>query len=189
MSVNCKWLPKRIMLPNDDWSEYSEYEERLYEIFISEIYKKIGKYKGKIVKMRRQPEWNNKHESFYHIICDKTKDKENKWYPNIERASRLTWGKAIIQHNPCNETSCNCSGLLSWDMIDEGKRHIHKILFKDKKYTVILEERPNYWLYITSYYIDDSYRLRKLTKEYHDTKTKNALQGKAFLEPLSTHGR
>lgn len=175
MSEKCKWLPKRILLPNDDWTNYPQYEEDLYNIYLSEIYNKIGYYKGKYVQMRRQPERNSKHESFYHIICDKTKDKDNIWYPNIERASRLTWGKAIIQHDPCHDSSCNCSGLLSWD-IEESQRHIHKILFKEAKYLVILEERDDYWLYITSYYIDNSHRLRGLTKEYHDHKTKNALQ-------------
>ncbi len=174
MSTECKWLPKRILLPDDDWANYPQYEEDLYKIFLSEIYNKIGFYKEKIVKMRRVPERNNKYESFYHIICDKTKDKENMWYPNIERASRLTWGKAIIQHNPCQDSACDCSGLLSWNAVERG-RLIHKILFKDKKYLVILEEREDYWLYITSYYIEDSQRLRKFTKEYHEYKTKNAL--------------
>lgn len=175
MSTECKWLPKRILLPDDDWANYSEYEEDLYKVYLSEIYNKIGFYKGKIVQMRRNPEWHNKNESFYHIICDKTKDKDNIWYPNIERASRLTWGKAIIQHNPCQETACDCSGLLSWDMIEDGKKK-HKILFKEMKYIVILEERKDYWLYITSFYIENSHRLRKYTKEYHEYKTKNALQ-------------
>lgn len=172
MNSDCQWLPKRILLPNNDYSKYKEYEDYLYGIFLSEIYGKIDDYKGKKVTMRRTPEIYERYESFYHIICDKI-DKDS-WYPNLERASRLTWGKAIIQHNPCLESSCNCSGLLSWDKI-EGSRSIHKILFKDKKYLVILEERAEYWLYITSYYIEDSYRLRKLTKEYHDNKTKNAL--------------
>lgn len=175
MSMKCEWLPKRILLPDDNWDNYPQYEEDLYLIFLADIYNKIGNYKGKVVMMRRHPEWNNKNESFYHIICDKTKDKENKWYPNIERASRITWGKAIIQHNPCSNEACECSGLLSWDSV-ESKRRIHKILFKDVRYLVILEERDDYWLYLTSYYIDSAHRIRKLTKEYHDYKTKNALQ-------------
>lgn len=173
MNLVCNWLPKRILLPDNDRNKYQEYEEYLYKIFLSEIFNKIGKYNGKEVSMRRLPELNNKFESFYHIIGGKPI--AGKCHPNIERASRLTWGKAIIQHNPCFETGCACSGLLSWDTIEKN-RHMHKILFKDKKYLVILEERKNYWLYITSYYIDEAHRLRKLTKEYHDIKTKNALQ-------------
>lgn len=176
MGLECKWLPKRILLPDDDWSNYPAYEEKLYQIFLKEIYNHIDFYKSKPVHMRRAPEWNNKHESFYHIICDKTKDKDNLWFPNKERASRLKWGKAIIEHDPCFESCCNCAGLYSWDTVDQnGKRKIHKILFKEKKYLVILEERSDYWLYITSYYIDGSRKLRELTKEYHDIKAKNAL--------------
>ena len=171
MSVKCKWLPERILLPNNDFGKYKEYENHLYDVFLSDIFNKVGCYKGKRVSMRKTPETFNRHESFYHIICDKRGDI---WYPNFERASRILWGKAIIEHNPCEENCCDCSGLLSWDK-KEGNRNIHKILFKDKKYLVILEERQNYWIYITSYYIEDSYRLRKISKEYYEIKAKNAL--------------
>lgn len=171
MSTECKWLPKRILPPNDERANFPQYEEELYKVFLSEIYNKIGLYKGKNVQMRRHPEQNGKHESFYHIICGK----DNFRYQNIERASRLTWGKAIIQHEPCHDLSCNCSGLLTWDTV-ERNRHLRKILFKEVRYLVILEERDDFWLYITSYYIDNSNRLRSLTKEYHNNKTKNALQ-------------
>lgn len=172
MNDICKWLPKRILLPNNDFSKYKEYEDELYDIFLSTIYGKIGNYKGKTVNMRKTPETFNRYESFYHIICDK--QGKDIWYPNLERASRILWGKAIIEHNPCEENECECSGLLSWDKI-EGNKHMHKILFKDKKYLVILEERKDYWLYITSYYIENSFRLRKLVKEYYDIKARNAL--------------
>ena len=176
MSVKCGWLPKRIMPPENVWNkdEYIKYEDILYQIYIDQIFNKIGIYNGKLVSMKKYPLTAERHESFYHIICGTHKDGTIKGL-DTERASRLLWGKAMIQNEPCKYdlSACGCSGLLVWDSNYKGKRR-RKILFKDKRYIVILEDRPKYWLYITSYYIESSYKLQNLTKEYHEA-TKNAL--------------
>ena len=42
MSTKCDWLPKRILLPDDNWDNYPQYEEDLYSIYLADIFNKIG---------------------------------------------------------------------------------------------------------------------------------------------------
>lgn len=176
MSIECKWLPKLILPPDNVWDrdEYIKYENKLYDIYINEIFNKIGYYEGKVVSMKRLPLTAERHESFYHIICGTYSDGTIKGL-DIDRASRILWGKAMIQNEPCqyDNSSCSCNGLLVWNKKYKGKNR-RIILFKEKRYIVVLENREDYWLYITSYYIENNHKLQSLTKEYRET-AKNAL--------------
>ena len=88
---------------------------------------------------------------------------------DIDRVTRLRWGKEIIEHEPCVQSGKCCKGLLVWDYFDNRLRKIRRKIFHTKvNYLVILEERKDYWLYITSYRIGDTYRRRELLKEAHN---------------------
>ena len=50
--------------------------------------------------------------------------------------------------------------------VQKDKQPRFKILFEEERYVVIIEERTDYCLLITAYYLDADHSLRKLLKEY-----------------------
>ncbi len=167
MHNGCEWLSKPIKFPDNIYTE--EVEEELYKVFIEEIYNCKWFYEGKKVSMRDVPFYKGKEESFFHIISGKDNPMLRDCQINIDRAARLRWGKEIIEHEPCKQSGNCCKGLLVWDHFDSIVNKTRRKIFHSKvNYLVILEERKNYWLYITSYRIGDTYKRRKILKEAHD---------------------
>lgn len=166
MYKGCKLLPELIKIPYPIESE--EAENMLYDLYKKNLYDADWYYKNKSVVMRDLPKHNNKEESFFHIISDKNILGSGSYYTiNIERAKRMLWGKAIIENEPCPHQCCQ--GIYVWNF--NYKNRIRTKIFHPKfNYLIILEERQNYWLYITSYRINNSYRRKDLIAEYKKNK-------------------
>lgn len=167
MYKDCKLLPELIKITYPIESE--ETENMLYDLFRNNLYDVDWYYKDKIVFMREQPKYHDKEESFFHIISNKHISGSSYYTIDIERAKRMLWGKAIIENEPC-PNQC-CPGIYVWE-INYGKIKRTKLFHPKYNYLIILEERKEYWLYITSYRISNSYRRREIIAEYK--KTKNA---------------
>ncbi len=166
MYNGCEWLSTPIKIPDNIYTE--AVEEELYKIFFEEIYNCEWFYGSKKISMRKQPLYRGKEESFFHIISGKDNPMLSDCQTDIDRVTRLRWGKEIIEHEPCMQSGNCCKGLLVWDYFDNRIRKIRRKIFHPKvNYLVILEERKDYWLYITSYRIGDTYRRQELLKEAH----------------------
>ena len=44
---------------------------------------------------------------------------------------------------------------------------------KKYNYLVIIEERKEYWIFVTGYYVSGSHNRKELTKEYHECKKRS----------------
>lgn len=165
MYKNCEWLPELIKF---DTMIEDEIIEILYKIFKTNIHNRSFSYEGKEVHFRKDPLWKNKEESFFHMISDKNLHNNSYYSLNMDRARRLLWSKALILHSPCRVQSAKkcCKGVLSWHFLYNGKKDRVKILHSEYRYLVILENRDNYWLFITGYYIENGYKHKDLIKEY-----------------------
>lgn len=165
----CKWLPD--MFDDPDWSKFVEYFNELYVIFkstylINDIY-----FRGKIVKLRYLPIVDGKEESFYHLTCKNyTKIETRKPDPN--RFKRLLWAKAFIINYLCKEDCCKEEEKpLIWKVEKFNKYRKYYIYYMD--YLVILEEREDYFLLITGFYVEDDYYHYDLIDQ--SQKTENAI--------------
>lgn len=166
MYQDCQILSEPVKFPNGIYNE--NMEEELYRIFKSELFDSEFYYQNKPVYYRKLPLYKEKEEAFYHIIGGKDNPMINGYQQDIARAARIRWGKEIIINTPCQFT---CSeGILVWE-----NRHRTLLYHKKYSYLVILEEHKEYWIYITSYRIGDSYAKRKLLKQAHDYKNKKRL--------------
>lgn len=149
-------------LLNPPYSIYTdEYLDWLYDKYLDAYKTSPIMYKGMPVMMQEEPLIRNKDESFMHMLCGNE-------CKNIDemRAQRVLWAKDIIENEPCTQECTNCDKILIWR---EGKKI--KMYLKKYSYFLILEERPTYWSFVTGYYVDNLYRRRNLTKEYHEYKT------------------
>lgn len=165
MYKKCKWLPELLKF---DTEIDDEIIEILYDIFKTNFYDCSFSYEGKKVRFRKEPIWQDKEESFFHMISNKNLPNKPYYTVNMDRAKRLLWSKALILHTPCKMQSTEkcCNGVYSWHFLHNGKKDRVKILHSEYRYIVILENRSNYWLFITGYYIDNGYKHKDLIKEY-----------------------
>lgn len=161
MYKDCNILSPLLDLPydisNDDCIMW------LYQIY-NEVYKENPiMFKSKEVWMRESPQINNMDESFLHLLCGFECKRVYE-----ERAVRLLWTKDIIENEPCIH-NCDCEKIFLWRVKNKVKLYLKK-----HRYIIILKDNNRYWSFVTGYYVMDSHYHKKLCKEYHDCKTKNA---------------
>lgn len=167
MEDNCRWLPELIEYP--DWNKYKEYEDKLYCIFREMYLDSNIYYQRKPIKYRYVPKINDKEESFYHCTC-KNYVKIEEREPDPNRMIRIKWIKYFIENYDCKFDCCN-NKPLRWIEQYKNKNYRHYIYFK--RYLVILEERENYCLLISGFYVDEEYYHHGLIKRFK--KAENAI--------------
>ena len=168
---DCKMLPDLYSFPG--WDKYTQYEDHLFKEYIEHIKNEYIKYKGKIVRFKYYEPYNGRDEAFYHIICNKPigRNGNKSFEPSMERSQRLLWCKAIIENEPCLEKCCE--GIFTWEELNPHTNIKQTVLYlKRYRYIVILEERENYWLFITAYYVDSPKKKKKLDEKSKEIKQK-----------------
>lgn len=165
------WIPE--LFPCSDLSKWEEYENEAYRIFKADFIDSHPSFMEKKVQIRRHPIEYEKEEAFWHVTCcdfNKTKDRT----PDLRRCERIRWVRAFIENHLCNKLECpECEGVLVWGTIyPKSKKPRYKILLEEERYVVIVEERDNYCLLITAYYIEHDSMLRKLRNEYQKASLK-----------------
>lgn len=166
--MHCKWLPD--FYKDIDWNNYAAFEEELYIFFREKYLNKPLFFHHKIVKYRYKPILNDKEDVFYHLIS-KNYESDSERSPDPNRIIRISWTRAFIENHCCIDECCE-SKPLYWSKM-KGNKLMHKILFE--KFLVILEERDEYFLLITGYYVEEEYYMKGLMKEYQSVcKAKSA---------------
>ena len=166
MHNGCEWLSEPLKL--DGSVDDEEVIEKLYKMYLTKLKGCRFYFRNKVVKFRSNPQIKGKDEGFYHIIAGYRGD------PVIpERATRLLWGKEILTNEPCLKITIDrcCEGIWVWKSSknETGKERVY--LFHPKvNYLVILQEKPDCWLYITSYRMADTYRRSQLKLDYKQNK-------------------
>ena len=150
-----------------DEENYKSYLNRLYEIFKSEISNNLY-LNGKEVRIKNHmPEGHDKEEAFYHLTCTDYKGKIEYRVPDLQRSKRINLIKPIIDNvNNCPCEEQNCGTILLWkETIKHKPRYPRYHLFlQDMDYLVVLEDRKNYYLIITAFYVNSGQKRHYLEK-------------------------
>ncbi|NOH15466.1 hypothetical protein [Clostridium cochlearium] len=173
--ILCKWLPKIISLSEfgGDWHKYDNY---LYELFREDFIESTPIFNEKPVRIRKHPMQGDKEQAYFHVTSvdsSKTSADPNDRIPDIRRCERILWIRKILENYNCNE---NCDGfnkIKTWNMPYKMYQRVH-FLFEDYRFLVIIEEREDYCLLISAFYIEYDHTLRKKLKEYEKYKAKDA---------------
>lgn len=162
--VTC-WLPNLFELDLNNWSNT---EDVLYDKFVNDFIKGKSYFRGKPIRIRKHPLVNEREEAFYHVTCKKFEGYSER-EPDMRRCERIDWIKAFIEfYAQCK--NCNkCSGIKIWKTPIDNRIYL---LLEEQRYVVILEERSEYILLITAFYVDYQNTMRKLLLKYEKYKNK-----------------
>lgn len=144
---------------------FKNYFDAVYAIFHTDFIKTHPQYEGLNVSVRKYPEVDGMHRTFYHITHE-GEDEANR-QPDIRRMERIRFPKFVIQNKQHNE-------ILIWKN-KRGKDERIVLFNEQESYVLILTNRGKYFLFITAYLVEKEHRKRKLIKEYEAyIKTKTA---------------
>lgn len=155
----------------EDLSQFSDYEDFTYKIFLTLYENNSLFYEGKNVLMKHYPPEYNPRSGFYHLTCENYShtNNENDRVPNLKRYERIKWPKIIIDN-----LKKECPYLYIWKNVRYGKKNI-LIMCLELEYIIVLSERNDYLLLTTAYPIEYEHTLRKLIKEYNEYKKQETL--------------
>lgn len=141
---------------NDFGGDFKNYLSAVYAVFHNDFIKHQPIYEGLKVSVRKYPEVDGMHRTFYHITHE-GEDEANR-QPDIRRMERIRFPRFVIENQKHNE-------ILIWK--NKRGKDERIILFNDaQNYIVVLTDRKEYYMFITAYYIETEHRKRKLLKEY-----------------------
>lgn len=175
IDIICKWLPKLIYLESFD-GDWPSYDNSLYRIFKHDFIDNTPTFKGKPVRIRKYPMQGDKEQAYFHVTSvdsSKTSNDPNDRIPDMRRCERILWIRKVIENYDCKENCAGCNGIKVWNKPYKMYQRTH-ILFQDYKFLVVLEEREDYVLLISSFYIEYGHTLDNKLKEYEKYKAKDA---------------
>lgn len=154
-------LPDIIEL-NHFGGDFNMYFEHLYSIFKNHFIDDKPVFRGVRLGLKRHPELDGKAYTFYHMTHDG--DIENERLPDMRRLERIHWPRPMIDDSTDKY-------LKVWRNVRRGKGGIKNrilILHEKERYLVVLEDRGDYILPWTAYYLSSSKSLGKNIKEYNN---------------------
>lgn len=163
------WIPE--ITPCEDFAKWVEYEDMIYGLFRKDFIETKPTYNGKPVNVRKLAYINDRERAFYHVTCrnfdNSTRDEDRD--PEPRRCERIRWIRAFIENSSfCDPPCFECEGVRLWNSPYRGSmKGRTKIYLRDEQFIVILEERENYCLLITSFYVDEEHTKRKLDKDFN----------------------
>lgn len=158
--TNCKTCESLIEL--DEFNgNFKNYDEYLYnEIYTKRIINNTIYFDNKPVKLKKFPKECNREQAYFHLTT-KSADKGIPWSerePDLRRCERLHWIRPSIENNHIELCGLPCF-IYYTEVNKNGKTRIQ--LFNEKeRYLIILEDRDEYLLLITAFYIHEEYYLR-----------------------------
>ena len=149
------------LLPEiEELSQYSgpiPYINSLYNYY--RHYIKCGlHFRGKRVVCKRYPEYEGRDDAFNHLTTKDFHD-DNDRELDLRRCERLKWIRPGMMGNH-QDKDC----FLEYEKVVRGKKRIH-LLNKYDRYMIVLEDRGDYILLITAYYIQFNNTLRRKIAE------------------------
>jgi len=152
------WLPDRIMSIAGVLDE--QYIELIYSHFREDFILSQPVYRNNKVYLVRYPEIESKHGAFWHIISNDYSLSERDI--DIERASRIKWPRAILEHS-------SEIGMKIWKERTKSDVRIH-IWFETKDFLVVLLKKKDRFLMVTAFPTNIQHKKKKLLKRYEEYK-------------------
>lgn len=154
-----EWLPALMTL-----AEYSgnfpTYLEAVYQAFRADFVNSFPTYPAKRFALKRHPMSDGKEATFWHLVSSGPNEEER--LPDLRRTERIRWPRPIIE-------SLGSDRIHSWKN-RRGNQERLVIAIDDFSYVVILEDRTDYVLLWTAYFVEETHRREKLAREYRASK-------------------
>lgn len=149
----------------NDYRDWIIYENKLYSIFKNDFINNRITFNNKIVQIRKHPFVYDKEQTFFHITSKNFSfnDDPNDREPDLRRCERIHWIRPLIELSSNIVCGKNC--LKIWPEEIRGKTRTN-ILNEQDRFMVVLEEREDYVLLVTAFYINQNHTLRKKLKSY-----------------------
>jgi hypothetical protein len=150
------WLPPLVEI-NAHGGDWHRYLDAIYTIFESDfVHTKPNDVAGKRFALKRHPEYQDKACTFWHIISD-GKTEESR-IPDMTRCARIAWPRPIID-------AFDSERIIYWKT-ERGASTRIVLSVPDFSYVVVLDERADFVLLWTAFYVDREHRRRKFGQEY-----------------------
>lgn len=156
MSLSTELVFPDLIFLEDYNGNFDKYFAAVYNIFETDFIKTQPLYQNQKVAVRKYPEVDGIHKTFYHITHQG--EDENNRKPDFRRMERIRFPKFVIENHLHNE-------ILIWK--NKRGKDERVVLFNEaENYILILTERNGFYLFITAYYVETEHRKQKLLKEY-----------------------
>jgi len=154
-------MRKQLILPGlvyfEDYSgNFTLYNEAVYAVFRNDFVKHRPVFQNKRLALKAHPLIDGKEYTYYHFTHSGNIETER--FPDIRRMERIGYPKPMIDFS-------DDINLKVWRN-KRGTSERILILHETERYLVVLEDRKNYILPWTAYFIEDDSRLRRLLAEY-----------------------
>ena len=119
---------------------FQAYFSAVYAVFENDFIRSQPQYEGLKVAVRKYPEVDGLHRTFYHITHEG--EDENNRQPDIRRMERIRYPKFVVEQNQHPE-------ILIWKN-RRGKDERILLFNESENYIVVLTERKEFYLFITA---------------------------------------
>lgn len=153
------WLPDLVFL-EEFGGTWQLFLEAIYKHFERDFVLNKPKFRGKRLGLKRYPEYEGKSATFWHMISEGSVEDER--IPDIRRCERIRWPKPVIE----NEHDLS---LKVWAEKRGANKRIH-LWFENESYLVVLDDRGDFILPWTAFYIDREHQRRKYNKRFERNK-------------------
>ena len=149
------WLPDLILMESfgGNWERFFA---AVYHIFEQDFVLSKPDFRGKRLGLKRHPEYDGKSATFWHMISMGEVEAERE--PDLRRCERIRWPKPVIE----NSTD---PALKVWAEPNGKNQRIH-IWFEDEGYLVVLDDRRDYILPWTAFFIEREHQRKKYNKRW-----------------------
>ncbi|WP_295392003.1 hypothetical protein [uncultured Thiodictyon sp.] len=119
------------------------YEDHLYDIDMDTLVRNPVAFRGLTVKCQYRPATTNKGFGFWHLIAEGPKEEERT--PDLRRCERIRWVAWLIGN-------AEAAGIRWWKS-RRGRAVRIVIWIESEQFAVVLEERSDYFLLKTAYWV------------------------------------
>ena len=153
------WLPSLVTMA-DYGGKWEDYLETIYDIFQRDFVRSKPRYAAKRFALKRHPVSEGKEATFWHLVSE-GRDENNRTV-DIRRCERIRWPRPLIE-------AIGSDKVCVWRN-KRGNSNRIVIAIDDFSYIVILDDRKDYVLLWTAYFVERERRRRKLEREYETWK-------------------
>lgn len=149
------WLPELLTLADCD-GDWAKYLEAIYVIFRRDFVDSMPTYPGRRFAMKRHPMALGKEATFWHLVQEGPVEAAR--FPDLRRCERIRWPRPMIE-------ALHSGQVRVWrNMRGRSERII--ISVSDFSYVVILDDRDDFVLLWTAYFVAKDHQRKKFAKEF-----------------------
>lgn len=135
--------------------------ETVYQAYMDELVHAGLTFQGKALSFRFMPQTNGRGYAFWHAISEAGETAaEDDRIIDLRRCERITWPAYML----ATATNDGNGDVLWWRTTRRGRSRI-VFWIKAESYALVMEEREDYWLFLTTYTVRSG-RSRQFAAEH-----------------------